>query len=81
MEIGSVADTYLSLPPALLFLSTLANPAMLTSTSTTAPALPAAPLASPRRPSAGPWTEHMMDVLPIDKKEDPELAGFVEIWA
>lgn len=74
-----VSEAYLSLPPVFLLRSTLANPAMLTSTSTTAPALPAAPLASPLRPSAGPWTEHMIDVFPIDRKEEPELAGFVEI--
>lgn len=74
--------SYLSLPPTLLFLSTPANPAMLTSTSTTAPtALPPLPPASPLRPSNGPCTEHIMAVFPIDRYDEPELAGFVEIWA
>lgn len=73
---------YLSLPPALRLRSTPANPATLTSTSTTAWPLPAAPPPpSPRRPSAGPWTEHMIEVLPMDRYEEPELAGLVEIWA
>jgi hypothetical protein len=73
--------TYPPLPPARLLRSTLANPAMFTSTSTIAPALPAWPDPSPRRPSAGPWTEHMIAVLPIERYDEPELAGLVEIWA
>jgi hypothetical protein len=65
-----------SLPPALLFRSTPANPAMLTSTSTTASAALPAPL-----DSWGPCTVHMMDVFPMERYDDPELAGFVEICA
>lgn len=57
-----------------------ANPAILTSTSTTAPA-PPPPDSPPRRPSAGPCTEHIIAVLPIDRYDDPELAGLVEICA
>lgn len=72
------ANCYLSFPPALRLRSTPAKPATLTSTSTTAWPLPPP---SPRRPSAGPWTEHMIDVLPMDRYEEPELAGLVEIWA
>lgn len=70
---------HLSLPPAFLLRSTPANPATLTFTSTTAWPLLAAPLASPRLPSAGPWTEHITAVLPMATYEEPELAGLVDI--
>ena len=71
---------YLSPPPPpaafLFFLSTLANPAMFTATLTTAPG---APDVSDRFPSAGPWTVQRITVLPIERYDDPELAGFVDI--
>lgn len=73
---------YLSPPPLpvalFFFLSTFANPAKLTTTFITAPAAPAV---SERLPSAGPCTVQRTAVLPIDRYDEPELAGLVDIWA
>jgi hypothetical protein len=73
---GGWGETYLSLPPALRLRSTPAKPAIFTSTSTTASVALPAPLVS-----CGPWTVHIIDVLPMERYEEPELAGLVDICA